>query len=57
MTDKEIRQEFKQIRDLIFQTNQRISQYNDTLHEKENANMEYLAMMTDVDIDDTEEEE
>lgn len=57
MTDKEIRQEFKQIRDLIFQTNQRISQYNDVLHEKENANMEYLAMMTDVDIDDTEEVE
>lgn len=57
MTDKEIRQEFKQLRDMIFQTNQRISQYNDALHEKENANMEYLAMMTDVNIDDTEEEE
>ena len=57
MTDREIRQEFKKIRDMIFQTNQRISQYNDTLHEKENANMEYLAIMTDVDIDDTEEEE
>lgn len=56
MTDKEIRQEFKQLRDMIFQTNQRISQYNDALHEKENANMEYLAMMADVDIDDTEEE-
>lgn len=57
MTDREIRQEFKQLRDMIFQTNQRISQYNDALHEKENANMEYLAMMTDVDIDDTKEEE
>ena len=57
MTDKEIRQEFKQLRDMIFQTNQRISQYNDALHKKENANMEYLAMMTDVDIDDTEEVE
>lgn len=56
MTDREIRQELKQLRDMIFQTNQRISQYNDALHEKGNANMEYLAMMTDVDIDDTEEE-
>lgn len=57
MTDREIMQEFKKIRDMIFQTNQRISQYNDALHKKENANMEYLAMMSDVDIDDTEEEE
>lgn len=57
MTDREIRMELKQLRDMIFQTNQRISQYNDMIHEKENANMEYLAMMTDVDIDDTEEAE
>lgn len=36
MTDREIKQEFKQLRDMIFQTNQKLSMFNDLLHEQEN---------------------
>lgn len=52
MTDKQIKQEFKQLRDMIFQINQQLSQFNDQLHDKDQADIEYVAMMTDVDIDD-----
>lgn len=40
MTDREIRQEFKQLRDMIFQTNQKLSMFNDLLHEQENETIE-----------------
>lgn len=35
MTDREIRQELKQIRDSIFNTNCELSKFNDRLHEDE----------------------
>lgn len=56
MTDREIMQEFKQLRDMIFQTNQCLSQFNDKLHDKDKADIEYVAMMTDVDIDGGDDE-
>lgn len=40
MTDREIKQEFKQLRDMIFQTNQKLSMFNDLLHEQENETIE-----------------
>lgn len=40
MTDREIMREFKQIRDMIFQTNQRLSMFNDGLHKEENETIE-----------------
>lgn len=40
MTDREIKQELKQLRDMIFQTNQRLSMFNDLLHEQENETIE-----------------
>ena len=36
----EIKQEFKQLRDMIFQTNQKLSMFNDLLHEQENETIE-----------------
>lgn len=40
MTDREIRQELKQLRDMIFQTNQKLSMFNDLLHKQENETIE-----------------
>ena len=40
MTDREIRQEFKQLRDMIFQTNQKLSMFNDLLHKQESETIE-----------------
>lgn len=40
MTDREIKQEFKQLRDMIFQTNQKLSMFNDLLHKQENETIE-----------------
>lgn len=48
MTDREIKQEFKQLRDMIFQTNQKLSMFNDLLHEQENETIE----QNKVDIED-----
>ena len=40
MTDREIRQELKQLRDMIFQTNQKLSMFNDLLHKQESETIE-----------------
>ena len=48
MTDREIKQEFKQLRDMIFQTNQKLSMFNDLLHKQENETIE----QNKVDIED-----
>ena len=48
MTDREIRQEFKQLRDMIFQTNQRLSMFNDLLHKQQNETIE----QNKIDIED-----
>lgn len=48
MTDREIRQEFKQLRDMIFQTNQKLSMFNDLLHKQQNETIE----QNKIDIED-----
>lgn len=48
MTDREIRQELKQLRDMIFQTNQKLSMFNDLLHKQESETIE----QNKVDIED-----
>lgn len=61
MTIRELQEqmmrEFKTNRDIIYDKNNETSNRVDGVSEKESADIAYLAMMLDIDLDDEEEEE
>lgn len=61
MTIRELQEqmmrEFKTNRDIIYEKNNETSNRVDGVSEKESADIAYLAMMLDIDLDDEEEEE
>ena len=61
MTTKQIQEqmmrEFKTTREVIYEETTRTAQYADSVAEKDAADIAYLAMMLDIDLDDDEEEE
>lgn len=61
MTIRELQEqmmrEFKTNRDIIYEKNNETSNRVDGVSEKESADIVYLAMMLDINLDDEEEEE
>lgn len=54
---EQMMREFKTNRDIIYEKNNETSNRVDGVSEKESADIAYLAMMLDIDLDDEEEEE
>ena len=57
MTTKRILQELKTIRDIIYNRTDKQSNYLDSLKEKTEADLAYIAMMADVDMEEDETDE
>lgn len=57
MTTKRILQELKTIRDIIYNRTDKQSNNLDSLKEKTEADLAYIAMMADVDMEEDETDE
>ena len=49
---QDMMKELKTNRDLIYEKERKVSNYATSLDEKTRADLEYLAMMSDIDLDD-----
>lgn len=49
---QDMMKELKTNRDLIYEKEREVSNYATSLDEKAHADLEYLAMMSDIDLDD-----
>ena len=52
MKRSEIMQEIKTARDLVYEKERELSEYATMLNEQRKADLAYVAMMTDVDMDE-----
>lgn len=57
MTRSDVMKELKNTREIIYAKNNETADYVYNLQRKTEADMEYLAMMADVDMSEDEEEE
>ena len=53
----DVYKDLKTNRDLIYQKEREVSEYAASLDEKTRADLEYLAMMSDIDLDEDGEED
>ena len=56
-TDEEIMKEFKTVREIAYEVKNELATYMEKIKEKEAADVAYIAMMADVDMDEIEDDE